>query len=185
MALAMPASFSDVFLPDPLLSRLPPGACIARQSNSDSDKKMTVLEIYVLYFRKLLANFASGGIMMMAHGFFTGTMRTIFIFLFIFIFSLYSSAAANEKFYKSHLDHRDGLGSNYIRNISQDAHGHIWVVTGSGLSRFDGKGFITYDAENSGLGSNELNCVVADPSNPDKVWIGSRHDGLYIYAYTS
>ena len=185
MALAMPASFSDVFLPDPLLSRLPPGACIARQSNSDSDKKMTVLEIYVLYFRKLLANFASGGIMMMAHGFFTGTMRTIFIFLFIFIFSLYSPAAANEKFYKSHLDHRDGLGSNYIRNISQDAHGHIWVVTGSGLSRFDGKGFITYDAENSGLGSNELNCVVADPSNPDKVWIGSRHDGLYIYDYNS
>lgn len=113
------------------------------------------------------------------------TMRTILIFLFTSLCCLSLSASGATRFFKSHLDHNDGLGSNYIRSIGQDGHGHVWVVTGSGLSRFEGTGFMSFNTENSGLGSNELNCMVADPTDSDKVWIGSRHNGLFIYDYNT
>lgn len=110
-------------------------------------------------------------------------MRTILIFLFSTMCSLALSSAGVSRFYKFHLGNQDGLGSNYIKNIGQDKHGYVWVVTNSGLSRFEGSGFQTFNAENSGLGTADLNCIVADPVDPDKVWIGSKHDGLYIYDY--
>lgn len=110
-------------------------------------------------------------------------MKTRLVFLFIFIMAIAIFPISLSSFQKIHLDHKDGLGSNYIRWIGQDNHGYIWVVTGTGLSRFNGTGFETYNTNNSGLNSDELNCVIADPQNPDKVWIGSRYDGLYIYDY--
>src|SRR6266496_1764104 len=30
----------------------------------------------------------------------------------------------------------DGLIRNYVRQIFQDSHGYLWIVTGGGLSRF-------------------------------------------------
>ena len=79
------------------------------------------------------------------------------------------------------LNHNDGLCDDYVRFISQDAHGFVWVVTNHGLNRFDGNGFKTFTKENSGLTTNELNCVLQDPLDRDKVWIGSRLNGLYCY----
>lgn len=110
-------------------------------------------------------------------------MRTILIFLFTTMISLSLTASGVKRFYKFHLGNQDGLESNYIRGIGQDKHGYVWVVTSAGLNRFEGSGFQTFNSENSGLGTTDLNCVAADPTDPDKVWIGSQHDGLYVYDY--
>lgn len=38
----------------------------------------------------------------------------------------------------------DGLGSDYILDITRDSRGFLWFSTRDGLSRFDGSRFITY-----------------------------------------
>lgn len=106
-----------------------------------------------------------------------------FKILFILFMSVFTGGqlTAAGKMHAFHLDHNSGLGSNYIRSIAQDAHGYVWVATGGGLCRFDGKSFRCYTMENSGLTSNELNKLLPDPVNKDVLWISTRHDGLCRY----
>lgn len=112
-------------------------------------------------------------------------MRTIVAFSSILLSLLSLSLKAAEQNHIFHLDHRNGLSSNSIRSIRQDNHGFVWVTTLDGLNRFDGKEFRTFTKENSGLTSNELNSLLADPVNPDIMWISTRHDGICKFDYTS
>lgn len=41
----------------------------------------------------------------------------------------------------------DGMKSEKVCEITQDTYGHIWVTTGMGVSRFDGKLFKNFDVE--------------------------------------
>lgn len=82
-----------------------------------------------------------------------------------------------------HLDRQDGLSSRYIRNIAQDARGFIWVATSDGLNRFDGNRFETFNTENSGLPSNQVNDIIQDPVNRNRLLISTRNDGLATYDY--
>lgn len=38
----------------------------------------------------------------------------------------------------------DGLGSSFVNSMSRDSRGFVWFATRDGLSRFDGRDFITY-----------------------------------------
>lgn len=93
------------------------------------------------------------------------------------------AAVLTDRMFK--LDSRDGLLSNSVKSITQDKHGFIWVVTENGLNRFDGSRFFQYTKENSGLTSNDLNKVLADPENPNIIWIATQRDGLCLYDYSS
>ncbi len=103
----------------------------------------------------------------------------------LWLAALVPTAIFGESFHRFHLDHHNGLSSNYIRSIGQDGHGFVWVATIDGLNRFDGNSFRRFSKENSGLSSNELNCLLADPNNPDILWISTRHDGLCKFDYTT
>ena len=46
-----------------------------------------------------------------------------------------------------HYTTEEGLSSNNVHDITEDAHGFIWLSTHYGISRFDGKEFKTYYAE--------------------------------------
>lgn len=83
-----------------------------------------------------------------------------------------------------HFGVEEGLSNNYIVSLTQDRKGYIWIATESGLNRFDGQQFIIYNKENSGLSSNELNAVLADPAE-DKVWIGTQRDGLCCFDHAT
>lgn len=82
----------------------------------------------------------------------------------------------------SHFNVEDGLSNNYVVSLAQDRKGYIWIATESGLNRFDGQQFIVYNKSNSGLSSNELNALLADPFE-DKIWIGTQRDGLCCFDY--
>jgi ligand-binding sensor domain-containing protein len=43
-----------------------------------------------------------------------------------------------------HLGSRNGLLSNEVMDVAQDANGFIWIATLSGLQRFDGRRFLTF-----------------------------------------
>ncbi len=112
-------------------------------------------------------------------------MKTYLTLLLLFICTLPGMANIRQPYLRHGLDQHDGLADLHVRSIYEDAHGYIWVVTNTGLNKFDGNRFVRYTKENSGLDTNELNCVLQDPKDPDKVWIGSREHGLFIYDYST
>lgn len=75
-----------------------------------------------------------------------------------------------------------GLSNNHVVSITQDRDGFLWFGTEEGLNKFDGLRFIQYFKQNSDLSGNELNCVLADPTDP-VIWIATQRDGLNAYNY--
>ncbi len=74
-----------------------------------------------------------------------------------------------------------GLSNGWVRSISQDGEGYIWVATNDGLNRFDGKRFVNYNTFNSGLTGNELNSVIYTELDPDGLYIATQRRGLCRY----
>lgn len=83
-----------------------------------------------------------------------------------------------------HLNSNDGLSNDYVKSMTQDSLGSIWIATEGGLNRFDGHSFQTYTKENSGLSSNELNSVYYDPE-ANVTWVSTQRDGLCFYDYAT
>ena len=107
----------------------------------------------------------------------------IICFLNIMVGALITTASA-QPHRISHFGVENGLSNNYVVSLTQDRKGYIWIATESGLNRFDGQQFTVYNKSNSGLSSNELNAVLADPAE-DKVWIGTQRDGLCCFDYST
>ena len=104
-------------------------------------------------------------------------------FLSILLISLLTMAQSFAQPYViKRLGVEDGMSNNYVVSITQDKKGYLWIATESGLNRFDGRQFNAYTKNNSGLSSNELNVVLADPCE-NKVWIGTQRDGLCYFDY--
>ena len=67
-------------------------------------------------------------------------------------------------------EQKNGLSSNLINGICEDAKGDIWISTSNaGVDRFDGKKFTEYDVRN-GLDGVHVNCILGDKAG--NVWIG-------------
>ena len=81
----------------------------------------------------------------------------------------------------------DGLPSNNINEITEDASGNIWLATGKGVSRYDGTHFTNYTTEH-GL-SNEYSVKIKiDPSG--NIWVVgltgiSKFNGSNLIQYSS
>lgn len=116
---------------------------------------------------------------------FNTEMKCFLLTLYCLAMALVSSAMGLPSYQRISLNHDDGLCDDYVRYISQDAHGYVWVVTNHGLNRFDGNSFKRFTKENSGLTTSELNCVLQDPEDDDLLWIGSRFDGLFCYSQST
>lgn len=71
-----------------------------------------------------------------------------------------------------------GLSNGFVRSITQDANGFIWVATEDGLNRFDGQKFVPFTTSNSGLAANELNFVTPDPTDSLRLWVATQRSGL-------
>src|SRR5215213_1309104 len=65
------------------------------------------------------------------------------IFLF-FCACLCAPASAQHNYSFAHLGLRDGLVSNNIHRVQQDANGFIWLTTNYSLQRYDGYRFKTF-----------------------------------------
>ncbi|MFT4093924.1 MAG: two-component regulator propeller domain-containing protein, partial [Niabella sp.] len=73
-----------------------------------------------------------------------------------------------------------GLSRNSIFSICQDQTGYIWIGTGKGLNRFDGKEFKVYfpQGKETSPGENDINALSVDKDN--RLWIGMGK-GLAVY----
>lgn len=57
-------------------------------------------------------------------------------------------------------DNEDGLSSNLVKSVVQDSAGYIWIASDAGLTRFDGKRFVTFSTQFPSL---FLKDVLIDP----------------------
>lgn len=77
-----------------------------------------------------------------------------------------------------HYQQKQGLATSSVKYIFQDSYGFIWFATqGGGVSRFDGKSFITYSKQD-GLVGNDVICITEDKNQ--NIWIGTV-DGVSMF----
>ena len=72
----------------------------------------------------------------------------------------------------------DGISQNFIYTINQDANGYLWVGTGEGLCKFDGKNFITYTTID-GLSEDVITCTFESKDGVE--WFGHNEGGITKY----
>ncbi len=73
----------------------------------------------------------------------------------------------------------DGLPSEDVYALAQDAVGHVWVGTGDGLARFDGVSFEVFrhaPDEPESLPANTVQALEVDAA--DRLWVGLEGGGL-------
>lgn len=76
----------------------------------------------------------------------------------------------------------DGLPNHYLRGITQDKFGFVWIGSYYGLSRFDGKAIKVFrhvSGDSTSLTQNSITSLATDPNNGE-VWIGT-FGGLNVY----
>jgi len=69
----------------------------------------------------------------------------------------------------------DGLLQQYVYSLNQDNNGFIWVGTGDGISKFDGKTFQNFTVED-GLAENFVSCSAQRQKNV--IWLGHNKGGI-------
>ncbi len=78
----------------------------------------------------------------------------------------------------NHITNENGLSSNSVLAICQDALGYIWLGTPNGLNRYDGTNIKTYSVNNNKNFPPNIYTLYTD-SNKD-IWVGT-HEGLKKY----
>lgn len=81
------------------------------------------------------------------------------------------------------LTNKNGLSSNLVQCLFQDAQGFVWIGTANGLNRFDGinfKIFTQQDAQGQSLADNSINSICQDANG--SLWIGTRRGLSYLNA---
>ena len=56
----------------------------------------------------------------------------------------------------STIDVKNGLADNFVRDVTRDSYGYIWLSTINGLSRYDGYRFCNYMPQQYGAYSNDV-----------------------------
>ena len=99
-------------------------------------------------------------------------MRSFLLFGLILFFV---SAHFAQEYRFNQYTSENGISQNFIYSIHQDAQGYLWIGTGEGLSRFDGKNFKNYTVAN-GLAED----VITSSFEADNgtVWFGHNEGGI-------
>ena len=76
----------------------------------------------------------------------------------------------------------DGLSHNIIRSIIKDQEGFMWFATWDGISRFDGRNFITFKAtagDHSDLENNRIDMIKEDAFG--YIWLKAYDSRIYRF----
>src|SRR4051812_34261015 len=101
-------------------------------------------------------------------------MRRIYA-VFLTLFPIISFS---QEYGYTRYDSKDGLASSTVYCITQDAEGFMWFGTETGLSRFDGTHFRTFNLDD-GLPDNEVIQLFTDSKG--RVWISPFKKTICYY----
>ncbi len=74
-----------------------------------------------------------------------------------------------------HVSVKEGLAQSQVRAVTQDALGYLWVGTSGGVSRYDGRRFLTITKED-GLTDDFVWSLA--PAADGGVWVGTDRGGV-------
>ena len=89
--------------------------------------------------------------------------------------------AQNKNIKFKHLSVQDGLSRSWVKCFLEDHTGLLWIGTGDGLNKFDGKNFVVYKylpTQAKSLNHNNTNVIFEDSKG--KLWVGTQA-GLNFY----
>ncbi|MCP4520793.1 MAG: hypothetical protein GY827_03715 [Cytophagales bacterium] len=101
-----------------------------------------------------------------------------YLLLFITVISSLSSWAISQTYKYNVFNSENGIAQNYIYSVVQDPRGYLWVGTGEGVSRYDGKDIKTYTKED-GLAENFITSIAV--LDKGKVILGHFEGGISLY----
>lgn len=80
-----------------------------------------------------------------------------------------------------HFTVMNGLASNSVYDVVQDAAGYMWIATTNGLQRYDGNSFITfqYTKQRGSLPNMTINCMYTDKKG--RLWLSFDHNHTGIF----
>jgi ligand-binding sensor domain-containing protein len=96
---------------------------------------------------------------------------------FLSLFCLANTFSWAQKYSFRNYSNTDGLPQSYIYTIAQGEKGFLWIGTGEGLSRFDGKNFVNFTTAH-GLAENFVNTSFVDSKN--RKWFGHYQGGITV-----
>jgi signal transduction histidine kinase len=92
-------------------------------------------------------------------------LRRLFVICWFCILTVLGNSQWPKTDQMLHVSVKDGLSDNYIRHLSEDPHGFIWMATANGLNRYNGSEITSYFTTNSQLPSNNIYQVKPIPQN--------------------
>ena len=73
------------------------------------------------------------------------------------------------------------MASTNINSVTQDEQGFIWITSVDGITRFDGKNFVTFNRNHdSGFTLRNNNVLSFFEDSQNNCWIGTK-DGLHNF----
>src|SRR5438034_1006907 len=93
--------------------------------------------------------------------------KVVLLFFILFVVPKYC-VHAQEKYFRQYTTN-DGLASNQLQSVFQDADGFIWFASFGGVSIYDGYHFTNYTAENKGVTDNITTGIFA--RSKDETWV--------------
>jgi len=109
--------------------------------------------------------------------------KSIFLFYF-FLFLLGCSPPARaqtNRYLFKHITIDNGIINNNVLALCQDSKGFMWIGTQTGLQRYDGKRFITYQADVHNpyaLHTDWITAIFEDTKK--RLWIGTEQGAPYL-----
>lgn len=71
----------------------------------------------------------------------------------------------------------DGLSNNFVHHLAQDAQGYLWIGTGEGAGRYDGRQVAMFTTDD-GLAENFVSSVLTTASGT--IWFGHNQGGISV-----
>lgn len=73
---------------------------------------------------------------------------------------------------------KDGLSSNWVTSVMQDARGYLWISGDEGIAKYDGVRFTNYGVA-AGLPVSHIWRVYEGPRSPGTIWIGTTNNSVW------
>ena len=100
-----------------------------------------------------------------------------FIMMVVMVLAPFRPCSATDIFFQT-IDAKDGLADNFVRDITRDTYGYIWISTINGLSRYDGYRLTNYMPMQFGGSANDV--LMVRETADTTLWMVSVRD-LYTY----
>jgi len=110
------------------------------------------------------------------------TKKIFFWPLLIVLMNLQSANAQNDNLFRSikieHWDSKKGMPTDLVLNVYQTKDGFIWMTGYSGLTRFDGVSFTTFNTRTLPLMKSDNVESLLCETNDSTLWIPTNNSGL-------